>query len=141
VQGRPLMLGGVQVPFEQGLLGHSDGDVLIHAIIDALLGAAGLGDIGQHFPPTEERLRGVSSLRLLREVLQMLAQRGLRPLHVDATVVAEAPKLAPHLARMKEALQQAGLASVSIKAKSNEGMGLVGSGQGLAAFAVCLLSA
>lgn len=140
VQGRPLVLGGVVIPHTHGLLGHSDADALSHAITDALLGAAGLGDIGQWFPDTDPRWAGADSIGLLRQVVAMLAERGLRPLNVDATVVAEAPRLAPHVPHMRARLAEAlGLDSqrVNVKATTNEGMGAIGAREGIAAYAVC----
>jgi 2-C-methyl-D-erythritol 2,4-cyclodiphosphate synthase len=140
--GRPLILGGVQIPCERGLLGHSDADVLTHAIIDALLGAAGLGDIGQHFPDTDERWRDADSIALLRHVMTLLAEAGLEPVNVDATVVLQAPKLAPHREAMRASLADAlGLppARVNVKATTAEGMGPIGRGEGAEAHAVTLL--
>ncbi len=140
--GRPLVLGGVTIPHELGLDGHSDADVLTHAVIDALLGAAALGDIGQHFPDTDERWRGADSIALLRTVVAMLAERGLEVAHVDATVVMERPKLAPHRDAIRASLA-AGLAvgeeRVNVKASTGEGMGFVGREEGVAALAVATL--
>ncbi len=139
---RPLVLGGVTVPFELGLLGHSDADVLTHAICDALLGAAGLGDIGIHFPDSNERYRGISSLRLLEEVVRFVREAGYAPVNVDATVVAERPKLTPHLPAMKEAIGRLlGLSAdrIGLKATTSEGLGALGRGDGIAAVAVCLI--
>jgi 2-C-methyl-D-erythritol 2,4-cyclodiphosphate synthase len=141
-EGRKLILGGVEIPYERGLLGHSDADVLTHAIMDALLGAAGLGDIGQHFPDTDERWRGADSVVLLREVVALLAARGLAPVNVDATVVLQKPKLAPYNAQMRATLAAAiGLPSerVNVKATTAEGMGPIGRGEGAEAHAVALL--
>jgi 2-C-methyl-D-erythritol 2,4-cyclodiphosphate synthase len=138
-EGRRLVLGGVEIPFDQGLEGFSDADVLAHAITDALLGAAALGDIGEHFPDTDPRWAGADSLALLRAVVAMLAERGLTVVHVDATVVMERPKLAPHRAAIRERLAETlGLAAehVSVKASTGEGMGFVGRGEGVAALAV-----
>lgn len=143
VAGRPLVLGGVPIPFERGLEGWSDADVVTHAIIDALCGAAGLGDIGTLFPPGDERFRGVSSLALLHQVRELLAARGLGVVNVDVTVVAEEPRLAPHAADMRRNLAAAlrlDAECVCVKAKTNEHMGFVGRGEGMAAFAVALLS-
>jgi len=137
--GRPLILGGVEVPFERGLDGHSDADVLTHAVIDALLGAAALGDIGQHFPDTDERYRDANSLELLRATVRMLAERGLVIAHVDATVVIERPAVAPHRDEIRGRLAEAmGIApgQVNVKATRGEGMGFVGRGEGAAALAV-----
>ncbi len=140
--GRRLVLGGVDIPHDQGLLGHSDADVLTHAIIDALLGAAGLGDIGQHFPDTDERWRDADSLALLRAVVSELAGAGLAPVNVDATVVLQRPKLAPHRAAMRTTLAGAiGLPPerVNVKATTAEGMGPIGRGEGAEAYAIALL--
>ncbi len=136
---RRLVLGGVEIPHEQGLAGHSDADVLTHAIIDALLGATALGDIGEHFPDTDERYRGVSSIELLGLVVAMLTQRGFRTVHVDATVVIERPRLAPVRERIRACLAHGlgiELRHVSVKATRGEGMGFVGRGEGVAALAV-----
>ncbi|HEY6537955.1 MAG TPA: 2-C-methyl-D-erythritol 2,4-cyclodiphosphate synthase [Candidatus Dormibacteraeota bacterium] len=135
----PIWLGGVEVEHSQGLLGHSDGDVLCHALADALLGAAGLGDLGEHFPSSDERWRGASSLELLRQVGDLLEGEGIVILGLDATVVAEAPRLGPHRlvmsARVAEVLGLDG-GLVSIKVKSSDGLGLTGRGEGMAALAV-----
>jgi len=139
VAGRPLVLGGVTVEFERGLAGHSDADVLSHAVGEALLGALALGDLGRHFPDTDPRYRGISSLRLLRSVVELVTARGGRLVNVDATVLAQAPRLAPLLPEMAKRLADAlGLegARVSVKAKSPEGLGLVGRQEGMAAMAV-----
>jgi 2-C-methyl-D-erythritol 2,4-cyclodiphosphate synthase len=140
--GRRLVLGGVEIPHELGLAGHSDADVLTHAIMDALLGAAGLGDIGQRFPDTDPRFRDADSLELLRSVVADLAARGLAIGHVDATVLMERPRLEPHRAAIREKLAGAlGLAAeqVNVKASTGEGMGFVGRGEGVAALAVAQL--
>lgn len=142
-EGRPLVLGGVTLPGEAGLGGHSDADVLLHAVIDALLGAAGLGDIGQRYPPDDPAYAGADSCRLLAEVRAAVEDAGCRPQSVDATIIAERPKLAPHLLRMKQAIAEAlGLdpARTNVKATTNEGIGAVGRGEGVAAIAVALLS-
>ena len=139
VVGRPLVLGGVTVPSERGLGGHSDADVLSHAVAEALLGALALGDLGRHFPDTDPRWRGVSSLLLLRQVLALVGARGGTLVNVDATVLAEAPRLAPRLDEMAARLAEAlGLPvdRVSVKAKSPEGLGLLGRREGIAALAV-----
>jgi 2-C-methyl-D-erythritol 2,4-cyclodiphosphate synthase len=143
-EGRRLILGGVEIEHDYGLEGHSDADVLTHAIIDALLGAAALGDIGQHFPDTDERYRDADSLELLRRTVARLSDEGLSVVHVDATVVLERPAVAPHRERMRSALADAlGLAieRVSVKATRGEGMGFVGRGEGAAALAVATVSA
>jgi len=142
VEGRELVIGGVRIPYEKGLAGHSDADVLIHAVCDALLGAAGLGDIGAHFPDTDARYKGIDSRKLLREVAQLLRQRKLRVANVDATIIAQAPKMAPHIAAMRANLaSDLGLApdAVNVKAKTTEKLGFVGRGEGIAAEAVALL--
>lgn len=143
VRGRPLVLGGVEIEHEQGLEGHSDADVLAHAVIDALLGAAGLGDIGEHFPDTEEAWRGADSMQLLAAIVAMVIAGGLQLVNVDCTVVMERPKLGPHRAAIRERLAQAlGLHSsrVNVKASSGEGMGFVGRGEGVAALAIANLA-
>lgn len=140
--GRALVLGGVDIPNEEGLAGHSDADVLSHAIIDALLGAAAMGDIGEHFPDTDERFRGADSLALLRAVVVALSENGFRIVNVDATVMMERPKLAPYREEIREALAGAldlGLGSVNVKATTGERMGFVGRGEGAAAMAVATL--
>jgi len=137
--GRRLVIGGVEIPSERGLDGHSDADVLAHAVIDALLGAAGLGDIGEHFPDSEERYRDADSLELLEQVVAMLQEHGLKPANVDCTVVIERPKLAPHRDDIRARLARAlGLAPVrvNVKATTGEGIGFVGRGEGVAALAV-----
>ena len=142
VEGRQLILGGVDIPWERGLLGHSDADVLTHAVMDALLGAAGLGDIGQHFPDTDPAYAGADSLKLLEHVAGLLRERGFVVGNVDATVLAQRPKLAPHIPRMRENLARAmgaEPAQVNVKATTEEGLGFTGSGGGMAAHAVCLL--
>ena len=141
--GRPLVLGGVEIPgAERGLAGHSDADVLSHAVIDALLGAAGLGDIGAHFPDTDERWRDADSIELLRAVRGLLDEAGTAPLNVDATVICEAPKLGPYRDAMRVRLAAAaGLEpeALNVKFTTNEGMGFVGRGEGVAALAVALV--
>ena len=142
VEGRRLILGGVEIPFERGLLGHSDADVLTHAVMDALLGAAGLGDIGTHFPDSDPAYAGADSLKLLEHVAKLLGERGFSIKNVDATVLAQKPKLAPHIPRMRENLARAmgvGPEQVNVKATTEEGLGFTGSGEGMAAHAVCLI--
>lgn len=142
VEGRPLILGGVEIPWEKGLLGHSDADVLIHAIMDALLGAAGLGDIGAAFPDSDPQYAGISSLTLLEKTVRKLRREGFAPVNVDATVVAQRPKLAPYLPEMRtKVAQYLGLPSeqVNIKATTEEGLGFTGSGTGIAAQAIALV--
>ena len=142
--GRRLVLGGVEIPgVELGLAGHSDADVLTHAVIDALVGAAALGDIGRHFPDTDERWRDADSIELLRAVLELLADAGFAPLNVDATVACEAPKLDPHREAMRGRLAEAlelELGAVSVKFTTGERMGFVGRGEGIAALAVATIS-
>jgi len=137
--GRTLRLGGVTVPHTHGLAGHSDGDAALHAIVDALLGAAGLGDIGQHFKDDDPRWKGLDSTVFLRGVREILAAAGSEPAQVDVTILCERPKLAPHIAAMRETTAKAlglGVEAVSYKAKTNEGMGWVGKGEGIGAIAV-----
>jgi 2-C-methyl-D-erythritol 2,4-cyclodiphosphate synthase len=143
-EGRKLMMGGVDIPSERGLLGHSDADVLLHAVCDALLGAAGLGDIGRHFPDTEPRYKGISSLSLLAEVHRLLTEGGFRVNNIDATIVAERPKMAPHIPAMVAniaSVVKTDLSAVNIKATTSEGLGFVGRGEGIAAYAVCTINA
>ena len=142
VEGRKLILGGVTVPAERGLLGHSDADVLLHAIADALLGAAAMRDIGYHFPDTDPRYAGADSVVLLWEVYRLLLERGYRVGNIDATIVAEAPKLSPFVPRMQERIAETldlSVDEVSIKATTNERMGFVGREEGMAAHAVVLI--
>ena len=142
VEGRDLILGGVHIPYERGLLGHSDADVLTHALMDALLGAAALGDIGQLFPDTDERFSGADSILLLREVVRILQENGYTVGNVDCTVLAQRPKLAPHIPLMCQRLADAmgiALDQVSVKATTEEGLGFTGEGLGIAAHAVALL--
>jgi 2-C-methyl-D-erythritol 2,4-cyclodiphosphate synthase len=139
VAGRPLILGGVEVPFDRGLLGHSDADVLLHAVCDAILGACALGDIGQHFPDTDPRWKGVSSLALVHKVRALIGEVGFEVCNVDSTIVAQAPRLAPHLELMSAtiaAVLEIEPKRVSVKAKTSEGMGFTGSGEGIEAYAV-----
>lgn len=142
VEGRKLILGGVEIPFEKGLLGHSDADVLCHAVSDALLGACALGDIGKWFPDTDPQYAGADSVLLLKHVVSLLNQRGFTVSNVDATVLAQAPKLRPHIDRMRENVAHAidiSVDRVSIKATTEEGLGFTGTGDGIAAHAVCLV--
>ena len=142
VEGRKLILGGAEVPYEKGLLGHSDADVLTHAVMDALLGAAGLGDIGQHFPDSDDRFLGADSLELLRRVCGMLSERGYRIGNVDVTVIAQRPKLAGFISAMRENLAAVmGLRpeDVNVKATTEEKLGFTGEGLGIAAHAVALI--
>ncbi len=142
VESRDLILGGVKIPYEKGLLGHSDADVLTHAIMDALLGAAALGDIGKHFPDTDPAYKGADSLALAAHVAALLAQHGYKIGNVDATVIAQAPKLAPHVPTMKQNLARALNCSpeqINVKATTEEHLGFTGQGLGIAAHAVCLI--
>ena len=142
VPGRPLILGGEEIPFELGLDGHSDADVLLHALGDALLGAAALGDLGAHFPPSDPRWKGASSVDLLRRIVALLEQESYRPKNCDLTLIAEAPKLAPHTGSIRRRI--AGVlgvveTEVGLKATTNEGLGWIGRGEGMAAMAVALI--
>lgn len=142
VEGRDLILGGVRIPYEKGLLGHSDADVLTHAVMDALLGAAALGDIGAHFPDTDPSYKGADSLALAAHVTALLAENGYRIGNVDATLLAQAPKLAPHIPEMRKNLAASlgiDMEQVSVKATTEEGLGFTGEGLGIAAHAVCLI--
>jgi 2-C-methyl-D-erythritol 2,4-cyclodiphosphate synthase len=143
VPGRRLVIGGVEIPHEKGLLGHSDADVLLHAICDALLGAAALGDIGRHFPDTDSRYKGIDSRELLRHVAKLLGEKGFRVSNVDATIVAQAPRMAPHIPGMVQNIA-ADLAidagNVNVKATTTEALGFTGRGEGIAAQAICLIS-
>ncbi len=142
VEGRPLILGGETIPYDKGLLGHSDADVLTHAVCDALLGAAGLGDIGVHYPDTDPAYHGISSLKLLADVRARLEAAGYRAGNVDVTVLAERPKLAPHVPAMRQRLADVlgvAVSHVNLKATTTEGMGALGRGEGIAAWAVALI--
>ena len=140
MEGRPLILGGVKIPCEQGLLGHSDADVLLHAVMDALLGAAALGDIGQHFPDTDPEYEGVSSIRLLEHVGRLLDEKGYVIENIDATVVAQRPKMRPYIEQMRENIATAlriETDQVNVKATTEEGLGFTGTGEGISSQAVC----
>lgn len=142
-EGRELILGGVKIPYEKGLLGHSDADVLLHAIMDALLGAAALGDIGQHFPDTDPAYKGISSMELLKKVGFLLQEHHYMIENIDATIIAQRPKLAPYRPKMAENIAEAlalQVGQVSVKATTEEGLGFTGSGEGIASQAVVLLS-
>lgn len=143
VDGRALIIGGVTIPFEKGLLGHSDADVLLHALCDALLGAAALGDIGSHFADTDNRFKGIDSRKLLREVMQLLAQRQYHVINIDATIIAQAPKMAPYIPQMIANIAQdlaMPASAISIKAKTAEKLGFIGRGEGIVAEVVCLVA-
>lgn len=141
VEGRRLIIGGIDITFEKGLLGHSDGDVLCHAIIDAIIGAMGLGDIGRHFPDTDPKYKDASSIALLRHIVDLANSKGLEIIWIDSVVIAERPRLSTYIDSMKDAISKAGIPAsvINIKAKTNEGMGFIGKGEGIAAQAVCLL--
>jgi 2-C-methyl-D-erythritol 2,4-cyclodiphosphate synthase len=142
-EGRRLIIGGVDIPHDRGLLGHSDADVLLHAICDALLGAAALGDIGKHFPDSDPRFKGIDSRKLLRHVAELLDGRGWKVGNVDATIIAQAPKMAPHIATMREYIaEDIGIAAeqVNVKATTTERLGFTGREEGIAAEAVCLIN-
>lgn len=142
VCGRKLILGGVEIPYEKGLLGHSDADVLLHAVMDSLLGAAALGDIGAHFPDSSGEYKGISSLVLLERTVKILSDNGFVVSNIDSTVIAQAPKLSPYIERMRGNIAAAAgidFSCVSVKATTEEGLGFSGSGEGIAAHAVCLV--
>ena len=141
-EGEFVMLGGVKIPFDKGMAAHSDGDVLIHAICDALLGAAALGDIGQHFPDTDPALKGIDSRILLRRVAELLTEKGYQIINIDATVVAQKPKIASHIPAMRKTLAadlQLTINDINIKGTTTEGMGFAGREEGVATYAVCLI--
>ena len=142
VGDRKLILGGVDIPYEKGLLGHSDADVLLHAIMDALLGAAALGDIGKLFPDTDERFKGADSILLLKEVCRVLGENGYKIVNIDSTVIAQRPKLKDYIVTMRENIAEACgvyVSQISVKATSEEKLGFTGSGEGISAHAVCLI--
>lgn len=142
VEERKLILGGVEIPYEKGLLGHSDADVLLHAIMDALLGAAALGDIGKHFPDTDMRYKGISSMKLLEHVAILLDEEGYVVENIDATIIAQRPKMRPYIDRMRQNIADAlriELNQVNVKATTEEGLGFTGSGEGISSQAVCML--
>jgi len=143
VEGRKLILGGVEIPYEKGLLGHSDADVLLHAIMDALLGASALGDIGKHFPDTDDTYKGISSMSLLKKTGELLEDNCFFIENIDATIIAQAPKMRPHIDRMRENIARTlgiGIDQVNVKATTEEGLGFTGTGEGISAQAVCLLT-
>lgn len=142
VENRKLIIGGVEIPYKKGLAGHSDADVLLHAICDALIGAAALGDIGAHFPDTDPRYKGIDSRKLLREVGKLLTENGWRIINIDATIIAEAPKMAPHIPKMIKNIAAdlaIDLKDVNVKAKTNEKLGYIGRGEGIAVEAVACI--
>jgi 2-C-methyl-D-erythritol 2,4-cyclodiphosphate synthase len=140
-EGRKLIIGGVEIPYEKGLLGHSDADVLCHAITDAIIGALGLGDIGTHFPDTDPKWKDAASIELLKSIVELAKMNGYAIAWVDSTIITETPKLSPHIEQMKVAISRTGIPAgrINIKAKTNEGMGFIGRGEGIAVHAVCLL--
>jgi 2-C-methyl-D-erythritol 2,4-cyclodiphosphate synthase len=141
VEGRKLIIGGVEIPFEKGLLGHSDADVLVHSICDALLGAMGLGDIGKHFPDTDEKYKGISSMKLLKEVMEKIKKGNFKIVNIDTNIIAEKPRLLPYIEEMKKNLRKilGKDVSVNIKARTNEGLGEIGKGEAIASQAIVLL--
>ena len=141
VEGRDLIIGGVNIPFEKGLLGHSDADVLCHAIIDSIIGALGLGDIGSHFPDTDPKWKDASSIDLLKRIVALARVNGYDVAWIDSSIIAEKPKLSPYIEAMQNKISESGIppALINIKAKTNEGMGFIGRGEGIAAQVVCLL--
>ena len=143
VPERKLILGGVDIPYELGLLGHSDADVLLHAIMDSLLGAASLGDIGKHFPDTDDRFKGISSIELLKEVGKLISEKGYKVENIDATIIAQKPKMAPHIPLMRENIASAlniDLEQINVKATTEEGLGFTGEGKGISSQSICLLT-
>lgn len=143
VEGRDLIMGGVKIPFEKGLLGHSDADVLLHAIMDALLGAAALGDIGKHFPDTDPAYKGISSILLLEKVGELLTENRFFIENIDATIIAQAPKMRPHIDTMRENIAKAlkiQADQVNVKATTEEGLGFTGTGEGISSQAICMLT-
>ena len=143
VEGRDLIIGGVKIPYEKGLLGHSDADVLLHAIMDALLGAAALGDIGKHFPDTDEKYRGISSIELLKYVGELLSENFFMIENIDATIIAQAPKMRPHIDIMRQNIADAlgiDISQINVKATTEEGLGFTGSGAGISSQAICMLN-
>lgn len=142
-EGRDLIVGGVKIPYEKGLLGHSDADVLLHAVMDALLGAAALGDIGKHFPDSDPAYRGISSMVLLKKVGELLREKGFLVENIDATIIAQAPKMRPYIDTMRENIAETlemDVSCVNVKATTEEGLGFTGSGEGISSQAVCMLT-
>lgn len=143
VEERDLIIGGVTIPYEKGLLGHSDADVLLHAIMDSLLGASALGDIGTHFPDTDERYRGASSIKLLEEVGKLLYKNGFSINNIDSTIIAQKPRMSPHIMNMRENIAKAlniDINKVNVKATTEEGLGFTGTGEGISSQSICLLT-
>lgn len=142
VEGRKLIIGGVEIPYEKGLLGHSDADVLLHAIMDSILGAAALGDIGKHFPDTDERFKGISSILLLKEVGRLIEEKGYKIENIDSTIIAQRPKMAPHISIMIKNIAEALNIEedrINVKATTEEGLGFTGRGEGISSQSICLL--
>lgn len=143
VPERKLILGGVDISYELGLLGHSDADVLLHAIMDSILGAASLGDIGKHFPDTDDRFKGISSIELLKEVGKLISEKGYKVGNIDATIIAQKPKMAPHIPLMRKNIASAlniDLEQINVKATTEEGLGFTGEGKGISSQSICLLT-
>lgn len=143
VEGRDLIMGGVKIPYEKGLLGHSDADVLLHAIMDALLGAAALGDIGKHFPDSDPAYKGISSVKLLKKVGELLSEKAFLIENIDATIIAQAPKMRPYIDTMRQNIADAleiDISQINVKATTEEGLGFTGTGEGISAQAICLLA-
>lgn len=143
VEERDLIIGGVTIPYEKGLLGHSDADVLLHAIMDSLLGASALGDIGTHFPDTDERYKGASSIKLLEEVGKLLYKNGFSINNIDSTIIAQRPKMSPHIMNMRENIAKAldiDINKINVKATTEEGLGFTGTGEGISSQSICLLT-
>ncbi len=139
---RKLIIGGVEIPYLKGLLGHSDADVLVHAIMDALLGALALGDIGKHFPDTDEKYKDISSIKLLKHVEKLISEKGYKVINIDSIIVAQSPKMLPYIDKMKENIAKAlntGIENISVKATTTEKLGAMGRGEGISAYAVVLL--
>ncbi|GLC30911.1 2-C-methyl-D-erythritol 2,4-cyclodiphosphate synthase [Clostridium omnivorum] len=142
VEGRKLIIGGVEISYEKGLLGHSDADVLLHAIMDSILGAAALGDIGKHFPDTDERFKGISSILLLKEVGKLIKEKGYEIENIDSTIIAQKPKMAPHISNMIKNIAEALNVEedrINVKATTEEGLGFTGRGEGISSQSICLL--
>lgn len=143
VENRDLILGGVNIPYEKGLLGHSDADVLLHAIMDSLLGATALGDIGKHFPDTDQKFKGISSINLLNEVGSLIHTNGYSINNIDSTIIAQAPKMAPHIQTMRENISVAlniSIDKINVKATTEEGLGFTGTGEGISSQSICLVT-
>lgn len=140
VKGRPLFLGGLKIPYSKGLLAHSDGDVLLHAICDSLLGSAGLGDIGKHFPNTDKKYKNISSLALLEKTFVLLKKSGYKIINIDTMLVAKEPKISPYIEKMRKEISKIiGTKNISVKATTNEGIGAIGKGRAICAYAVCMV--